>query len=76
MTIYWTSLQFSIVGPRSRLRMQIRKNWHDSNAFYELISIELQININYDNIWDKFAFQHCRSKMEITVTYGGGIHHL
>ena len=44
--------------------------------FHELILLKLHTNVNYDNIWDKLAFQPCMSKIKITVAYGGGSHHL
>ena len=33
-------------------------------------------NVNSDSIWEKFAFQHYRSKIKVTVAYEGGIRHL
>ena len=44
--------------------------------FRELSLIKLHTNVNYDNIWDKLAFQPCTSKIKVTVAYGGGIRHL
>ena len=41
----------------------------------ELILIKLHANVNYDNNWNQFAFQHCRSKIKVTPAYcgvGGG----
>ena len=41
--------------------------------FCELMLIKIHTNGNYDNILDKLAFQYCRSKIKVTVVYGGGI---
>ena len=44
--------------------------------FCELILTKLHTNVNCNNIWDKLAFQSYRCKIEVTVAYGGDIHHL
>ena len=48
-----------------------------SVLFCELILIKLRTYVNYDNIWDKLVFQPRRSRIKVTVAFGGGgIYHL
>ena len=73
-------MHFSIDGPRSRSLMVFKEKTSTchgiSTLICELILIELHTNVNYDNISDKLAFQLCMSKVKVTISYGGGIHHL
>ena len=41
-------------------------------SFCEWILIKLHTNDDCDNIWDKLAFQHCRSEFKVTVAFDRG----
>ena len=69
MTIYVTSVRISIVGPRS-MSLIFRINFVMALAlFYELILIKFYTNVKHDNIWDKLAFQHCKSMIKVTIAW-------
>ena len=75
MTIYGTSVHFNNKGPRLRSHAILGKNDVMVESFFSGELILIKLHTCYDNIWDKFAFQHYRSKIKVTVAYGGGIHH-
>ena len=70
MTISWTSLSLSVLGPRSRSQwLFLEKHCHRSSAVINYpISIQLHTSIGYDYTSNKFAFQHDRVKVKVAVT--------
>ena len=69
MTISWTSWSLRVQGPRSRSQwLFLEKHCHHSSAFiYRPILILYHTNVKYDNILDKFDFEHSRAKVKVTV---------
>ena len=69
MTISWKSLSLSVLGPRSRSqRLFLEKHCHRSSALiYYPISMLLHTSIGYDYTSNKFAFQHDRVKVAVTI---------
>ena len=70
MTISWTTLSFSILGPRSRSQwLVLEKHIVITLAplFNEPVLILYHTNVLYNNILDKFEFERSRAKVKVTV---------
>ena len=71
MTISWTSLSLSVLGPRSRSQwLFLEKHCHHSSAFiYGPILLYLHTSVKHDNILDKFEFERSMAKVKVTVAF-------
>ena len=63
-------VEFSVLGPRSRSQWLVKEKhcYHSNACIYISILFYLHTNVEYQNILDKFEFEHSRDKVNVKVT--------
>ena len=69
MIISWTYSSLSALQPKSRTQWLVLENkfHHSSPYIYVPIFLIFHATVNYDNILDKFEYEHSMAKVKVTV---------